>query len=255
MSITKFLFTVAVFATFGLVACGDDSSSVPTNESQKFEPSGTDEVACSFKTNDDGFKMVVTIADREVNTIVGSCDKEACEIKTFQEIDGVPSANQGSESHIYSLEKDAELVAEGKAHVKAWFENRENFYENGCKRIDGGYRKNYDDFILVLDTNACDVVEDTDTRFVYFMKEGEMNSTFDVTIAGDTVTTYSSKPFDNGKKPEACSEKKDEKSNTEITCDDTNINKNEVKVYESEEKARQAFDTIVKGGKALCSWY
>lgn len=133
MSIKKFGLALSLFAAFGLMACGDDSSS-STN-------SGDDAVVhCKFTSDATSFKSVTTDGDTTA-TVTGTLEKDVFTIKFDMPDDGEceDDADDADESMTIECKDGLEImthVVEGE-EAKAAFDTAKKEAESECKDSNG----------------------------------------------------------------------------------------------------------------------
>ena len=250
MSIKKLSIALSLFAAFGFIACGDDSSS-SSSDNKNMAESPSDPVKCKFKEGDKGlsFTKILTIENKnsgEIDTIKtsGSCIKENCGIVTYVK-DKVDS------NIILDFDKDEEHAQ----YYQSSFKEQKELHKEDCSLMDGGTRKEYEDYIAMMESISCTVDDSTATHYEQTLTKDDKDGTTEYTLDGTTITINLVEPIaskDDSRCPEKDDIQNDEK---QVTCDDNFITTKSKVEAKDEEEAQKRFAQLVKGSYGACKMF
>ncbi len=245
MSIKKLSTILCICATFGFVACGDDSSS---STDKDLSPSPTDPVKCVFEEADGGmtFTKTLTIENKnsgEIETIEtkGSCIKDECTITTS-------SKNHVEEDTNISFEEDGKI----DEYYQNAFKDKKNLHKEDCDLMDGKTRKNYEDYVALMESISCTVDDSTETHYKHTLTKDGKDGVTEYTLDGTTITINLVEPIaskDDSRCPEKDDIPNDEK---QVTCDDNFITSKSKVEAKDEESAQKMFAQFIKGSYGAC---
>lgn len=151
MSLKKILLTLTLAASFGLVACGDDSSTSPS-DSGKSSPStdksgksskGDDSVVhCSFSSDETSFKMETTDGDTTA-TITGTLENDVLTMVTIvapADDDACTDLDEGEKCEIKDGNEVITTTVDGLG-AEMTFSMSVPVMEEQCKDMDGKTKK------------------------------------------------------------------------------------------------------------------
>lgn len=251
MSFKNLSIAFTLFAAFGLMACGDDSSSSSSSNEKNVAESPSDPVKCKFKEGDNGlsFTKTLTIENKnsgEIDTIktVGSCIKENCSVVTY-------TKGETDSSVILDFDEDEEHAQ----YYQSSFKEQKDLHKEDCETIDGSTRQQYENYIALMESISCTVDDSTDTHYEQtFTKDGEEEST-EYTLDGTTITIQLAEPI-IGKNDSRCPDK-DEIQNDEkqVTCDNNFMTSKSKVEAKDEDDAKDKFARLIKSSYNVCKQY
>lgn len=249
MSIKKICTVSALFAAFGLMACGDDSSSASTPKST--EPSPSDPVKCAFKEADGGltFTKTLTIENKnssEIETIetTGSCIKDECSI---------------SISHGYEFEEQTHMSFAEDGKIDEFYQNafkdaKERLKED-CLQIDGKTRQVYENYTALMESISCTVDDSTATHYKQTLTKNGKAGITEYTLDETTITIRMVEPIIN-KDDSRCPEKNEIQNNEkQVTCDENFMTSDSKVEAKDKEDAQKKFAQMVKASNGVCAKY
>lgn len=246
MKIKNLALALTLFAAFGLMACGDDSSS--NSVEKNTDPSPTDPVKCVFKEADKGLSFTKTITIKnensgEVDTIEtkGSCIKETCSITTY---------SKGSLDSNTILDFDE--TEESTKYYQESFKVQKDNHKEDCDQIDGKTRKNYEDYVALMESINCSIDDSTETHYKHTLTKDGKDGVTEYTLDGTTITISLVEPIaskDDSRCPEKDDIQNDEK---QVSCDDNFITTKSKVEAKDEEEAQKRFAQLVKGSYGAC---
>lgn len=250
MSIKKLSIALSLFAAFGFIACGDDSSS-SSSDNKNMTESPSDPVKCKFKEGDKGlsFTKILTIENKnsgEIDTIKtsGSCIKENCGIVTYVK-DEVDS------NVILDFDKDEEHAQ----YYQSSFKEQKELHKEDCSLMDGRTRKEYEDYIAMMESISCTVDDSTATHYEQTLTKDDKDGTTEYTLDGLTIIIHMVTPIaskDDSRCPGKDEDQNDEK---QITCDDNFMTSDSKVEAKDKDDAKDKFARLIKGSYNVCKQY
>lgn len=246
MTIKKLSIALSLFAAFGLMACGDDSSS--GSAEKNLDPSPNDPVKCVFEEADEGltFTKTLTIENKnsgEIETIEtkGSCIKDECTITTS-------SKNHVEEDSNISFEEDGKI----DEFYQNAFKDKKNLHKEDCALMDGKTRQNYEDYVALMESISCTVDDSTETHYKHTLTKDGKDGVTEYTLDGTTITISLAEPIaseGDSRCPDDDDIKNDEK---QVTCDKSFITTKSKIESKDEEEAQKKFAQLIKGSYGAC---
>lgn len=250
MSIKNLSIALTLFAAFGLMACGDDSSSSSSDEKNVAE-SPSDPVKCKFKEGDNGlsFTKTLTIENKnsgEIDTIktVGSCIKENCSVVTY-------TKSETDSNVILDFDEDEEHAQ----YYQSSFKEQKDLHKEDCSVMDGKTRQQYEDYIALMESISCTVEDSTDTHYEQTLTKDDKDGTTEYTLDGTTIIIHMVTPIaskDDSRCPGKDEDQNDEK---QISCDDNFMTSDSKVEAKDEDDAKDKFARLIKGSNDVCKQY